>query len=411
MALDMTSFASALKVHYSDTRLEVATYQDRPLLALLPKKEDFGGKNWPMPIRYANPGGRSADFATAKANKLAGKYTDFVLTRVKDYSLISIDAETIEASKGNANAFLEATTGDIDGSLDSLRDSLSHGIFGDGSGCVGQVLAEPSTNASTFVVTMKNPSDIVNVEVGQVHVIYSALTGGTKRTSDGTDDEWVVAGVNRDTGAITYTGTYDGSGTIAADEFIFIEGDRGAKISGLGAWLPYTAPDSTAFFGVNRSVDTVRLAGVRMDNSSVSAEEGAIKLMTRLHREGANPDHYFLNPANYQNLVLELGSKVQYQKTSVKVGDAVIGFEGIKLASPKGSVLVLPDKSCPITYGYMLTLKSWKLASLGKAPKILMADGNRMLRESDSDGVEIRAGYYAQLGCHSPGQNGVAKVV
>jgi hypothetical protein len=31
---------------------------------------------------------------------------DFVLTRVKDYSIATIDNETLEASKGNANAFI-----------------------------------------------------------------------------------------------------------------------------------------------------------------------------------------------------------------------------------------------------------------------------------------------------------------
>jgi hypothetical protein len=55
-----------------------------------------------------NPQGRSVNFANAQANKTNTKIKDFVLTRVKDYALASIDNETLEASKGNANAFLEA---------------------------------------------------------------------------------------------------------------------------------------------------------------------------------------------------------------------------------------------------------------------------------------------------------------
>jgi hypothetical protein len=38
---------------------------------------------------------------------------DFVLTRNHDYSIASIDGETLEASKGNANAFLEAAVVEI----------------------------------------------------------------------------------------------------------------------------------------------------------------------------------------------------------------------------------------------------------------------------------------------------------
>lgn len=37
MALDLTSFASALKQHYTSDRVENMVYQDNPLLAMLPK--------------------------------------------------------------------------------------------------------------------------------------------------------------------------------------------------------------------------------------------------------------------------------------------------------------------------------------------------------------------------------------
>ncbi len=46
--LDMTSFAAALKVHYTPQRVENMVYRDNPLLAMLPKYEQFGGKNLPI---------------------------------------------------------------------------------------------------------------------------------------------------------------------------------------------------------------------------------------------------------------------------------------------------------------------------------------------------------------------------
>lgn len=46
--LDMTSFQSALKQYYTNDRVENMTYQDNPLLALIPKMESFGGKNLPI---------------------------------------------------------------------------------------------------------------------------------------------------------------------------------------------------------------------------------------------------------------------------------------------------------------------------------------------------------------------------
>ena len=52
MSLDMTTFASALKQHYTNDRVENMVYQDNPLLAMMPKMSEFGGKNLPIPIIY-----------------------------------------------------------------------------------------------------------------------------------------------------------------------------------------------------------------------------------------------------------------------------------------------------------------------------------------------------------------------
>lgn len=37
MALDLTTFASALKQHYTSDRVENMVYKDNPLLAMMPK--------------------------------------------------------------------------------------------------------------------------------------------------------------------------------------------------------------------------------------------------------------------------------------------------------------------------------------------------------------------------------------
>ena len=37
--------------------------------------------------------------------------------------------------------------------------------------------------------------------------------------------------------------------------------------------------------------------------------------------------------------------------------------------------------------------------------RILDLDGNKVLRESDADAVEVRSGGYKTLGCNAPGHN------
>lgn len=395
MALDMTSFASALKAHYTNDTVENMVYMDNPLLAMVSKYEKFGGKNLPIPIIYGNPQGRSASFANAQSNKTNSQIKDFVLTRAKDYSLASIDNETIEASKGDANAFLEAATLEIDGAIHSAARSLAIAMYGSGSGKIGQILS-----ISTDTVTLAQVEDITNFEVGMTLVVSTANGGGSVRAGT-----VLVKGLDRDLGTVQASANWTtGISAAAANDFIFVQGDYDAKIKGLAAWLPSSAPSSTAFFGVDRTVDATRLAGVRFDGTNSPIEEVVVKASSRLAREGGKPDYCFLSYSKYAELENALGSKIQYIDMKV---NAEIAFRGISINGPKGPIKVIPDQNCPADRAYMLQMDVWKLYSLGKAPKILDTDGLKMLRDSSADSVEIRVGYYAQFGCRAPGYNAV----
>jgi hypothetical protein len=395
MALDLTSFASALKSHYTNDRVENMVYQDNPLLALMPKMESFGGKNLPIPIIYGNPQGTSATFATAQANKTSSKLKDFVLTRVRDYSLASIDNETLEASKGNANAFMEAATTEIDGALHSCSRRLAIAMYGSGSGSIGQVLA--GATGTTF--TLKNTDDVTNFEVGQELVFSTADGGGSVKAGSVT-----VNGIDRDSGVITVDALTAIAATVGAatNDYVFQQGDYDARLSGLRAWVPDSAPASTAFFGVDRTADVTRLGGIRFDGSAMPIEEALIGAASRVAREGGKPGHCFMNYSKFADLEKALGSKVQY--VDVKA-NAEIGFRGIQINGPRGPIKVIPDQNCPSKRAFMLQMDVWKLYTLGKAPRILDADGMKMLREAASDSVEIRVGWYGQMGCRAPGHN------
>lgn len=396
MALDLVSFDAALKQHYTSDRIENMVYSDNPLLALLPKYEQFGGRNLPIPVIYGNPQGRSATFATAQSNKTNSQLIDFVLTRNSDYSLASIDNETIEASKGNANAFMEAATTEIDGAMQAATRSLAIAAFGSGSGTIGQA----SAAATGTSLQLKDVEEVTNFEVGMELVFSATDGGGTVKSGSVT-----VTGVNRDSGEVTVDAlsAIDGGTGIAQDDFVFVQGDYDQKLRGLAAWLPATAPTSgDSFFGVDRSVDATRLAGVRYDGSSEPIEEALIGAASRVGREGGRPNYCVMSYSKYAELEKALGSKVQYVDIRI---NAEIGFRGIVVNGPRGPIRVIADQNCPESVAYMLQLDCWKLYSLGKAPRILDMDGLKMLRESNADAVEVRIGYYAQMGCKAPGYN------
>ena len=393
MALDMTSFAAALKQHYTSQKIENMVYKDNPFLAMLSKYESFGGINLKLPIKYGIPQGRSATFSNAFDNKTSSKLEAFLLTRKSNYSLANIDNETIEASKGNANAFIEAATTEIDGAIEAATRSLAISLYGDGGGSIGQLLADPGTG-TTF--TLKQADDVTNFEVGMSILAYDAATAGTVRAGG----LRVISAINRDTGVITVSAAIDAAWAI--NDFIVPDGDYDEMLSGLGAWIPSTAPSATLFFDVNRSLDVTRLGGIRFDGTALPLEEALIGAASRAAREGGKPDVCFMNYSNFADLEKALGSKLQYIDVKVKTD---IGFRGIQINGPRGTIQVIPDQNCPKDVAYMLDMSMWKLYSLGKCPKILDPDGMRFLRLSTEDAVEVRVGYYAQLGCRGPGNN------
>ena len=387
MPLKMTTFAAALNQHYTGEKTDNMVYKHNPFLAMISKYEEFGGENLKLPIKYGIPQGRSATFVDAQNNKTSTKLKAFLLTRVSDYSLASITNETIEASKGNANAFIEAATTEIDGAIESATRSIAVALFGDGSGQIGIVGSVSTTTITDDTITLATIQDITNFEVGM------QLNFGSSGTNKG------IIAVNRDTGVFVC----DADTGATAAEIIYQDGDKDLMLTGLNGWLPSTAPSvSESFFGVDRSSDTTRLGGIRFDASSLPLEEGLIGAAARVAREGGKPDVCFVNYSNFADLEKALGSKVSY--VDVKVNPE-IGFRGILIHGPRGPIKVVPDQNCPNNVAFMLQMDVWKLYSLGKAPKILDSDGLKFLRESAADAVEVRVGYYAQLGCRGPGYN------
>lgn len=403
MALDMTTFAAALKQHYVDFTVKNLVYKNNPFHALVGKDEKFGGLNMPLPLIYGNPQGRSATFANALAQKTNSQIKAFTLTRTSDYSLANIQNEVLEASQGDSDAFMRAATTEIDGAIQAATRSLAGAEYRNGTGSIGVISASATVASTTLLLADIN--DIVNFEVGMT-IAASATDGGANRSGSA-----VITAIDRSAGTISTSGSNWSAQitSLATGDYLMVAGDLNAKIKGLDAWLPMPGVlTNAAFFGVDRTLDSTRLAGVNYDYSGVPIEEALVDLAAKIGREGGVPTHCFMSFANYANLEKALGSKVIYQP--VKDAEGIVGFEGIKIHGPKGPITVIPDLNCQGDRFYMLQLDTWKLYSLGMAPKLLKSDGMEFLRVSSADAVEVRVGYYGQLGCVAPGWNGVGKL-
>lgn len=400
MTMDMTKFGPALKQLYTDQKVENLTYPENPLYAMVEKYNSFFGDSYPQPLQYGNPQNSSHTFSDAQGNSSSSTLGKFLLTRVSDYSIARVQNEVAEASSNDKGAFLKALTNEVDSAMMTAAASLSIDMYGDKSGARGKI--KSTTNLATATLVLDEADSVVRFEIGQRLTFAAAKSSGAERNGGA---YLTVIAVDRDLGTLTMSGVLNTISGIATGDFIFLKGNRNLSLAGLDAWLPETAPTSgDNFFGLDRSVDPTRLGGLRFDASSMSIEEGLIKALARLCREGGRPDVVMVNYLDFADLEAALGSKVQYMVTNA-FANGKIGFSGIQIKHNKGVANVIADQYCPRGVAYALTMKTWKLRSLKQPVRILDLDGNKVLRVTNDDAVEARIGGYRQLACNAPGWN------
>lgn len=397
--LDSTTFASALKTLYPTWALQNAVFRNNPFLALVSKETDFGGDFKKIPLQIGAPQNTSADFSVA-ANSGSSLLTTstlraWLLTRARKYALIEISNETMLASQGKENAFIEAVKLETDGGLRSISNQLGLDIFGDGSGVVGRLSA---TSGVTTSITLANPTQATTLEIGAL-LRFSALgTGASMKTGT-----LQITSINRSTGVIGLSASGATlTPVLAVNDYVYISGNQAACVAGLSGWLPSTAPSGgDSWFSVDRSVDS-RLYGNYLDQSSAPIEEGLLQIDQVIYNSGGAATHIILNPVDYTNLAKSLGSRVVYEALSI--GD--VGFQTYKIQGMSGPLTVLADRSCPLSNGFVLQMDTWKMNSLGQMVEIYNGDGLSMLRSTTSDSVRAQIAFYGNLSCSMPAWNG-----
>ncbi len=385
-----TTTAAILKTLWPQSRVEDLVYKRHPLFAMMPKMEGFFGANLVLAFRYADSLGRSAAFATAQTNVGAFSSAKVTLTRVKDYQVCQLDSESIEATENDKGALIAALDTELESGFNNISRSLATALYGTGSGSLGRVGSFTAT-----VITLKNIDDVAKFEVGHRIVASSADTTGSRNSAA----VMPITAVDRDLGTLTADTSLVAA--LANDDYLQLEGDWNAKVTGLAGWIPSTAPTSASFFGLDRTPDVTRMAGLRIDCTGLNPEEAVVTVLSKQNREGGSPSHMMTNHKDFRGIEISIGSKVEYEMASV----GNIGFTGIKVIGPSGTATVYADQDCDSGRMYSLQLDTWKLYSLKKAPRIFDRDGNKLSRVYNADRWEARIGYFAQLGCTAPGFN------
>ena len=418
-----TNQLAALKELYTDDKdyMKNIVYAKNPWLAMCPKLESpdgFAGKYLPVPLEYGNPAGRAHTFANAQAQQTASSVISYFVYVVQDYQLVTITNLLMEQTKSNAGAFVDEASRTLDNGFRNISNNMAFELFFGGTASRGIISsAGVSVNGTTLSFTLANPQTVVQFEVGMC--LQGASTdGGAALTGSGSSVLVAqVASVNRGTGAITATVVQDTySTTWAAGTYLSVYGDIGTAgastiagmlgLSGMAAWVPSSDPVSgDNFWGVNRTADPTRLAGLRYNASAQSISEGLTSALAFANREGAAIDLIIMDFVSYSTLINELGAKVQY--VMVEHDEVEVAFEAVHFHSAYGKIPVLADRSCQAQTAWCVTTDTWKLRTLGKAPHILTygMEGLEGLRVGTADALEIRIAYYGNLINSAPGYN------
>lgn len=418
-----SAVSGILKELYDEQKVQWLTYKDNPALAMVKKEEKFPGKYYPVPVVYGLSQGASATFSNAYANQTSAQVAEFLVTRVADFSLATIDGQLLAAAQTDPGAFIDGAELMIDAAFQTAVNRLASAMFRNGGGTIGQMSAF-SNSTTTWTITLSNPDDAVQFEVGQTLLAVQNADGSGTASTDYVD----LTSVNRNTGVLVGTGSTSSpsSAWTGGNYYLAVEGDlpnssnnnfqpSGStttnsllKMAGFAAWLPISPPQSgDAFFGVDRSVDVQRLAGVTFDGSALSLEEALLQGTGRIALNGGRVDTGICSYSTYTALITSLGSKVQY--VDEKIGE--IGFRGVQVNGANTVMSIFPDRNCPDGLIYCLEMDSWVLRSQNPAPHILKyMDEIEILRVPGVDAAELRVGFYGNLYCMRPGHNGVIQV-
>ncbi|MFZ8934024.1 MAG: hypothetical protein ACO2ZP_09015, partial [Bacteriovoracaceae bacterium] len=258
-----------LKTIYPDGRPKFLGWEDAPLLSMVKKRPDFGGKEWKWAAYHGQPQNRSADPLTAFTGDHQQTGKEFVINRVQNYSSFRIQRETIMASmKVGSDSYIDDLKSGIDGTMNQFMLDTYYDLFLDGSGVRGSIGGIGNASGAyvagddiaNTVITLSDVSRAIYFEEGQVLCFATAqTTGNVKDGAAGketfvTNSPVVIRAVNYIEGTIQVNKDLSLLNTaVTVGDFIFHQGDRNKKPKGLDAWCPAVDPtQGENFFGVDR---------------------------------------------------------------------------------------------------------------------------------------------------------------
>lgn len=375
-SISETDITYYLKEKYVQNYVNMLMWKDFTLLGMIKKNPDAEGKYTAVPATYAGGHGIATTVAQAQTNNSPTKGVEFLVPCAEMYAVLQIKDKALKQSKSDKGSFVRGIDHEVKGILRNFGAATSVQLWGDGGTPVGR-----RSSASTNVITLTNADDVNNFFVGMPISASSATgasTSDTLRTGSTT-----VASVQREAGTVTLTSAAAIT-NFADNDYLFHTGlFAGATVNvimkGLGAWNPASAPSSTLFHNVDRTVDDY-LSGARLPSGETSGtlldriRKLASYSQTRL---GTNADWFFVHPRQ-----IEVAASQQewrsYQAITARDSMGIFGYNGIEFRSAFMSGKLLGDLHCGPTQLQFINSDVVELQSLGPIARPMDDAGYKM---------------------------------
>ena len=413
------NFQALLKTIWPQKQIYDMLNYGMPFFALLRKDTNLGNLN-DTAAGYGTTQGVSTSFSDAKANKNPESNAGFSFGPSQIYSIASVDRQLIRLSRGDARAIIGALDRTAQQAILAWKFECATELWGNGGGAIGQVLSISGPN-----LMLSNSDDVVKFD--RRMTLQAAPDDGSGQTTPVTavrPGSVVVGAVDRQLTATTYhlrttTGNWTDPGNIPGlqvGDYLFRGGNYANVMNGAGSWIPALDPTvGDNFGGQDRSLDPLRLSGIKLDCTGRTPREAAMLVVQEALRNSASPTHYFLNPTNFGNLQLELqqaGLQLVTKEAAAPIGSHVFGepIDGIAFQGTRGQVKVYPDDRITSGVAYALQLDTWYISGGGEFPSLVAEDGLTIVREEWADSFELRVVGDLNLFCVAPGLNARAKI-
>mgnify|MGYP003337155399 CR=1 FL=1 len=405
------------------------SYNKQALLSKFAVDATFTGEKMVMALQDSNPQGFGSSFDRAFAHKSSAEtYKRFELFRVQHYGFAQVTGEVMRTAV-DPGALVNVWRNRTQSVVRGMQNSAGRLIYGTGTGRIGTVSA---LGTASTTITLQTAADIANFEVGMYIVLYTSesfaaqyvdTSGGAPTSTFSTAFVRQVTAVDRDINAGTATITIDSAATWPANAIIVRDGDgivpnvlstsydtNARSPAGIEQWiggdLIGSASVGNTLFGLDRSVDKVRLGGQVSNASGRNMVEALQDLEANILFQGIGyPTVIVANPLDIGDLKKSaLSDVIRIPAQDPKQN---LNFQDVVFVGQNGPIPFIQDPFCPRRKAYMLNLPTWSIkCAPGGMFQLVDWDSNTFLRLTDADEYQSRFVSYYQIACENPGSNG-----